>query len=265
MRQAEAQAEAGPLMRMVRRANMELSIAGGGLNRKAPLAHCPKPVADSSEDTNLLIIGEKSMSVIRLATTHEEVELHADGEDAAERLFAALGRYTTAELLELLYVGEQPGFFEHMRMLYNIKDDREQLSKQAIKSNSAQSLAETYERLKDLRRRGELLELDALQSETLQPGIPTEFGATDEMWTASTNAPADPPEKIGKVLGSSIRFLEISTLASRIFGDKNKAEAWLNKPNASFSEQRPIDLLQDELGTAVVREALEQIDHGIFA
>jgi hypothetical protein len=35
LRQAEAQAEAGPLMRMVRRANMELSIAGGGLNRKA--------------------------------------------------------------------------------------------------------------------------------------------------------------------------------------------------------------------------------------
>ena len=34
--------------------------------------------------------------------------------DEAERLFSALERYTSAELLELLYVGEEPGFFELM-------------------------------------------------------------------------------------------------------------------------------------------------------
>ena len=33
-----------------------------------------------------------------------------DSIDETERLFAALGRYTSAELLELLYVGEEPGF-----------------------------------------------------------------------------------------------------------------------------------------------------------
>src|SRR3982074_2727865 len=35
-----------------------------------------------------------------------------DSVDETERLFSALERYTTAQLLELLYVGEEPGFFE---------------------------------------------------------------------------------------------------------------------------------------------------------
>jgi uncharacterized protein (DUF2384 family) len=32
-----------------------------------------------------------------------------------------------------------------------------------------------------------------------------------------------------------------------------------------LSGQKAIDLLKDELGAAVVREKLEQIDHGMFA
>jgi len=62
-----------------------------------------------------------------------------------------------------------------------------------------------------------------------------------------------------------VRNLEIKTLADRIFGDEEKAEAWLHRPNASLSGERPMDLLKDDLGTAVIREMLEQIDHGIFA
>jgi hypothetical protein len=48
--------------------------------------------------------------------------------DETERLFSALGRYTSAELLELLYVGEEPGFFELMRGLFGLSDqDRSKL------------------------------------------------------------------------------------------------------------------------------------------
>ena len=43
--------------------------------------------------------------------------------DETERLFSALGRYTSAELLELLYVGEEPGFFELMRGLFALSDE----------------------------------------------------------------------------------------------------------------------------------------------
>jgi putative toxin-antitoxin system antitoxin component (TIGR02293 family) len=62
-----------------------------------------------------------------------------------------------------------------------------------------------------------------------------------------------------------VRLLDISTLATRVFGDAERAEAWLTRPNAALSSQRPLDLVKDELGASVVREMLEQIDHGIFA
>jgi hypothetical protein len=43
--------------------------------------------------------------------------------DESERLFSALGRYRVAELLELLYVGEEPGFFELMRGVFALSDE----------------------------------------------------------------------------------------------------------------------------------------------
>ena len=63
---------------------------------------------------------------------------------------------------------------------------------------------------------------------------------------------------------SALRYSDIRSLADRVFGDEKKAEVWLHRPNASMSDQLPVDLMKDELGAAVVREALEQIDHGIF-
>jgi hypothetical protein len=40
-----------------------------------------------------------------------------------ERLFAALERYTNAELLELMYVGEEPGFFEFIRGVFALTEE----------------------------------------------------------------------------------------------------------------------------------------------
>ena len=108
---------------------------------------------------------------------------------------------------------------------------------------SPRPLAELYERLKEMRRRGRLPE-----------------GLSER-----------PTEELARALGGTeistgaIRNLEMRVLAERIFGDEAKAEAWLNRPNPSLSGQKPVDLLDDELGAAVVRETLEQIDHGIFA
>jgi uncharacterized protein (DUF2384 family) len=47
----------------------------------------------------------------------------------------------------------------------------------------------------------------------------------------------------------SIRTLDVRALADRIFGDEKKAEAWLRRPNASLSGQKPIDLLKDDRST----------------
>jgi Protein of unknown function (DUF2384) len=110
---------------------------------------------------------------------------------------------------------------------------------------SAKPLAEIYEELKERRRRGES---DDEIRQFVQPlgGLVAEFAGQGRL--------AD--------LG---RYLEIKTLADRVFGDGEKADAWLLRPNASLSNQRPVELLKDELGAPVIREMLERIDHGIFA
>jgi len=133
-------------------------------------------------------------------------------------------------------------------------------------------LAELYEMLKEMRRRGRPPE--GLSERPVEPY--DEIGATpdraailravrrniDDIVTARELA-----KELGVTETSAIviRNLEMRVLAGRIFGDESKAVAWLNRPNPSLSGQKPVDLLDDELGTAVVREALEQIDHGIFA
>lgn len=47
----------------------------------------------------------------------------SDPNDQTEWLVTALGNYTGAELRELLYVAEEPGFFELMRGLFALSDE----------------------------------------------------------------------------------------------------------------------------------------------
>jgi hypothetical protein len=47
----------------------------------------------------------------------------SDPNDQTEWLLTALGQYTGAELRELLYVAEEPGFFELMRGLFALSDE----------------------------------------------------------------------------------------------------------------------------------------------
>jgi putative toxin-antitoxin system antitoxin component (TIGR02293 family) len=122
---------------------------------------------------------------------------------------------------------------------------------------SVKPLAEAYEKLKELRRQADsgddiasfLQRLEAVHEVATQRDAETVPIAAKEI---------PMPEGL-------IRTIEIRTLADRVFGDPGKADAWLKRPSATLSGQRPVDLLRDELGTAVVRELLERIDHGIFA
>jgi putative toxin-antitoxin system antitoxin component (TIGR02293 family) len=115
--------------------------------------------------------------------------------------------------------------------------------------------AEIYERLKDLRRQGDGTIIRSKISEQIEIVRLGERISVAEMHRVTDRAGTE-------IL---IRALEIKTLAYRVFGDEQKAESWLQRPNGSLSGQKPVDLLNDELGTAVVREMLERIDHGIFA
>jgi DNA-binding protein HU-beta len=165
---------------------------------------------------------------------------------------------------------------------------------------SPRTRAQAYEELKDLRRRGELQQVKDVKGvlETLAkvgykelkksgvflvPGF-AKFVVVKKPATMarmgvnpSNGEPmvfkAKPARKIVRarpVKAPSrqqelFRVLEIQALADRVFGDEKKANTWLHRPNSSMSGQIPINLMKDELGAAVVREALEQIDHGIFA
>ncbi|KJC50020.1 hypothetical protein UB31_15255 [Bradyrhizobium sp. LTSP849] len=128
---------------------------------------------------------------------------------------------------------------------------------------NAEPLAEVFEELKQLRRLGG--RRDAQAHPEITSSLEDAYAVLVE---AGQN---DTAELIRQVIddlspsGSLVRTLEIRTLANRVFGDTAKAAAWLDRPNRSLSGQKPVDLLQDELGAAVVRELLEQIDHGIFA
>ena len=47
----------------------------------------------------------------------------SDSFDQTDRLLSALGEYTSTELLELLYVGQEPGFFELVRGLFALPEE----------------------------------------------------------------------------------------------------------------------------------------------
>ena len=63
-----------------------------------------------------------------------------DSIDETERLFSALGRYTCAELLELLYVAEEPGFFELMRGLFGLSDQNRMVLQNFLASMPTQAM-----------------------------------------------------------------------------------------------------------------------------
>jgi hypothetical protein len=47
----------------------------------------------------------------------------SDSVDETERLLSALGEYTSADQLELLYLGQEPGFFELVRGLFALSEE----------------------------------------------------------------------------------------------------------------------------------------------
>lgn len=50
-----------------------------------------------------------------------------------------------------------------------------------------------------------------------------------------------------------------------VFGNKEKAMSWLRRPMTRFSGKTPLEMLETDLGSRLVEEALIQIDEGFFA
>ena len=63
----------------------------------------------------------------------------------------------------------------------------------------------------------------------------------------------------------ALRLARIRALAGQVFGDENKAAAWLHQSKRRFNGRAPMDMLATEAGARLVEEMLYQIDYGLFA
>ena len=61
------------------------------------------------------------------------------------------------------------------------------------------------------------------------------------------------------------RLVRVFDQAVAVFGDREKARSWLNKPKKRFEERTPLQMLRTEVGGRMVEEMLGQIDEGMFA
>lgn len=63
----------------------------------------------------------------------------------------------------------------------------------------------------------------------------------------------------------AVRLARIVAQTESVFGNKDKAMAWLRQPMKRFEGRAPIEMLVTDVGSRLVEEALVQIDEGFFA
>jgi putative toxin-antitoxin system antitoxin component (TIGR02293 family) len=61
-----------------------------------------------------------------------------------------------------------------------------------------------------------------------------------------------------------LRAIRVLSLAEAIYGSRERALAWLRKPNARLEDRVPLLLLKTDTGSRIVEELLVQIDEGMF-
>jgi antitoxin ParD1/3/4 len=71
----------------------------------------------------------------------------------------------------------------------------------------------------------------------------------------------DTPEEIGRL----VRQAKVWTIAVEVFGDEERAMAWLQKPTKLFDGLSAMDLLSSEEGALLVEKTLWGINSGFFA
>lgn len=65
--------------------------------------------------------------------------------------------------------------------------------------------------------------------------------------------------------GRAWKLAEILTKATSIFGSKEEAEHWLERPAIGLDQRKPIDLLATPAGVELVEDFLARLEYGIYA
>jgi putative toxin-antitoxin system antitoxin component (TIGR02293 family) len=61
------------------------------------------------------------------------------------------------------------------------------------------------------------------------------------------------------------RFSKVLVTAAEILGGKDQARTWLLTPNRALNENKPIDLLDTEIGFTDVMDVLTRIEFGVYS
>jgi putative toxin-antitoxin system antitoxin component (TIGR02293 family) len=60
------------------------------------------------------------------------------------------------------------------------------------------------------------------------------------------------------------RLAHVVAFASNVLGSDQKAASWLRRPNRALENERPIDLLDTDVGARQVEDILGRIAHGVI-
>jgi putative toxin-antitoxin system antitoxin component (TIGR02293 family) len=77
----------------------------------------------------------------------------------------------------------------------------------------------------------------------------------------STNVKQLNPEQSGRTW----KLAEILTKAVSVFGSKEEAEQWLERPAIGLNQRKPIDLLATPAGVELVEDFLVRLEYGVYA
>jgi putative toxin-antitoxin system antitoxin component (TIGR02293 family) len=64
--------------------------------------------------------------------------------------------------------------------------------------------------------------------------------------------------------GRTWKFAEILAKATAIFGSREEAEQWLERPATGLDRRRPIDLLATPAGVEIVEDFLTRLEYGVY-
>jgi putative toxin-antitoxin system antitoxin component (TIGR02293 family) len=61
-----------------------------------------------------------------------------------------------------------------------------------------------------------------------------------------------------------LRIIRVLSSAEAVYGSRERALAWLRKPQVRLEGRSPLSLLKTDTGSRIVEETLVQIDEGIY-
>jgi putative toxin-antitoxin system antitoxin component (TIGR02293 family) len=62
----------------------------------------------------------------------------------------------------------------------------------------------------------------------------------------------------------ALRVARIAALAEEVFGSRDEAIEWLQRPNRSLGGLSPLELVRTDAGATMVTDVLGRLEHGVF-